>query len=65
MSKKFKIFSVCCGMLLAGVLSTQQSYADGTNIEIKGCVGSDSHKCKTDPDGTVYYGYFAEIIVDL
>lgn len=34
--KTIKIFSVCCGMLLAGIVSTTKSYADETLRKVRG-----------------------------
>jgi len=56
MTTKFKLFSVCCGMILAGILTTQDSKAEGSDTnDIYGeCVGQETI-CFTY-HGAVFYG---------
>lgn len=62
MSTKLKIFSICCGMALASIVSTTESTAkgpDGTNfVHCAGSVG----KCGITPGGVILFG--TAIIMD-
>lgn len=40
MNTKFKIFCICCGMALAGIVSTAKSYADNGKVKIGYCIPS-------------------------
>lgn len=62
MSTKLKIFSICCGMALACIVSTTDSTAkgpDGTNLVH--CYG-DTGKCGVTPSGIILFG--TAIIMD-
>jgi hypothetical protein len=59
MKTKFKIFVVCCGLALAGVLSTGISFADNSPKQTgSGCSGDGI--CGITKNGTILIGKWYE-----
>lgn len=62
--KTIKIFCVCCGMLLAGIVSTTKSYADDNNApgtRIRGFCYPINTVCGASANGTVLTGIWVEL----
>lgn len=62
--KTIKIFSVCCGMLLAGIVSTTKSYADDNTspgARVKGFCAPINSVCGVTANGTTLVGIWTEV----